>query len=231
VLNFFRVVPKKRKIRVNKSSGLLYSNPPAPKRVIFYLGNILLLGALIYGGYLYAPFLQAFYNYKFTKAETKVETIAEQKIEIKKSDEFFIQIPKILAFSKVVENVSPFDQAEYLKVLKQNLVAHSKDSDSPGSGLGKMTYVFAHSSTREIEDIRNNAVFYLLGELELNDFIYIKYHGQEYKYRIYDKKVVKANQVEFLNYNDENKELLILQTCWPIGTDWNRLLIFAELTQ
>ncbi len=231
MLNFFRVIPKKRKVRVNKSSGLLYSNPPAPKKVIFYLGNILFLGAMIYGGYLYAPFLQAFYNYKFTKTETKIETVAEQKIEIKKSDEFFIQIPKILAFSKVVENVSPYDQAEYLKVLKQNLIAHSKESDTPGSGLGTMTYVFAHSSTREIDDVRNNPVFYLLGELELNDFIYIKYHGQEYKYRVYDKKVVKASQVEFLNYKDENKELLILQTCWPIGTDWNRLLIFAQLAK
>jgi len=231
VLNFFRVVPKKRKIRVNKSSGLLYSNPPTPKKVIFYLGNVLFLGALVYGGYLYMPFLQAFYNYKFTKAETKVETITEQKIEIEKSDEFFIQIPKILAFSKVVENVSPFDQAEYLSVLKQNLVAHSKESDTPGSGIGKMTYVFAHSSTREIDDIRNNAVFYLLGELELNDEILIKYHGQNLKYRVYDKKVVEASEVEYLNYKDENKEILILQTCWPIGTDWNRLLIFAEITQ
>lgn len=229
MLNFFRVVPKKRKIRVNKSNGLLYSNPPISKRVIFYFGNILFLGAIIYGGYLYTPFLKAFYDYKFIKTETKVETIDKQKIEIQQSDEFFIQIPKILAFSKVIENVSPFDQAEYLKVLKQNLIAHSKNSDSPGSGIGKMTYVFAHSSIREIEDVRNNSVFYLLGELELNDDIFIKYHGQEYKYRVYDKKVVKPNQVEFLNYRDENKELLILQTCWPIGTDWNRLLIFAEL--
>lgn len=229
MLNFFRVVPKKRKIRVNKSKGLLYSNPPAPKRVIFYLGNILFLGAIIYGGYLYTPFLKAFYNYKFTKTESKIETIAEQKIEIKKSDEFFIQIPKILAFSKVVENVSPFDAAEYLEILKLNQVAHSKESDTPGSGLGKMTYVFAHSSTRDIVDVRNNPVFYLLGELEANDFIYIKYHGEEFKYQVYDKKVVKANQVEFLNFRDENKELLILQTCWPIGTDWNRLLIFAQL--
>ena len=174
--------------------------------------------------------VKAFYSYKFTKAETKSETIATQKIEIQKSDEYFIQIPKILAFSKVVENVSPFDQSEYLKILKQNLVAQSKESDKPGSGNGKMTYVFAHSSTSELEDIRSNAVFYLLGELEIGDLINLKYHGQEYKYKVYEKKVVSPKQLEYLNYHDENKEVLILQTCWPIGTDWNRLLIFAELT-
>ena len=33
---------------------------------------------------------------------------------------------------------------------------------------------------------------------------------------------------EYLNYKEEGKELLILQTCWPLGTDWKRLLIFAE---
>lgn len=230
MLNFFRVVPKKRKIRVNKAKGLIYSNPSFGKKILFYLGNLLLISALVYGGYLYTPMVKAFYSYKFTKAETKSETIATQKIEIQKSDEYFIQIPKILAFSKVVENVSPFDQSEYLKILKQNLVAQSKESDKPGSGNGKMTYVFAHSSTSELEDIRSNAVFYLLGELEIGDLINLKYHGQEYKYKVYEKKVVSPKQLEYLNYHDENKEVLILQTCWPIGTDWNRLLIFAELT-
>lgn len=230
MLNFFRAVPKKRKIRVNKAKGLIYSNPTTEKKILFYLGNVLLISALVYGGYLYTPFIKAFYNYKFTKQEVKIETIAEQNIEIKKSDEYLIQIPKILAYSKVIENVSPFDPAQYQKILKSNVVAQTNNSDKPGSGKGKMTYVFAHSSTRELEDVRNNAVFYLLGELEVNDLINIKYHGQEYKYRVYEKKVVSPKRLEYLNYHDENREVLILQTCWPIGTDWNRLLIMAEST-
>jgi len=230
VLNFFRAVPKKRKVRVNKASGLIYSNPTPGKKILFYLGNILLGGALIYSGYLYTPFIKAFYNYKFTNAETKIETIATQNTEIKKSDEYLIQIPKILAYSEVVENVSPFDPAQYQKILKTNVVAQTNNSDKPGSGKGKMTYIFAHSSTSELEDVRSNAVFYLLGKLEVSDLINIKYHGQEYKYKVYEKKVVSPKRLEYLNYHDENKEVLILQTCWPIGTDWNRLLILAELT-
>ncbi len=229
MLNFFRVVPKKREVRINKSKALIYSNPPTAKKIVFYLGNVLFLGALVYGIYLYTPLAKAFFVYRYSKPETKREAIATQNVEIQKSDEFLIQIPKILAFSKVVENVSPFDKTEYLKVLKKNLVAHSKESEVPGSGKGKMIYVFAHSSSNDLEEVRNNAVFYLLGELDINDEIYIKYHGNEYKYRVYDKKIVKANQIEYLNYRDENKEILILQTCWPIGTDWNRLLIFSEL--
>jgi LPXTG-site transpeptidase (sortase) family protein len=228
VLNFFRIVPKKRKIRVNRSKGLIYSNPSSAKKVIFYLGNILFLGALIYGGYLYTPFIRAFNNYKFAKPESKNETVALQTTEIKTSNEYLIQIPKILAYSKVIENVSPFDPAEYQKVLKNNEVAQTNNSDKPGSGKGKMTYVFAHSSSNELADMRSNAVFYLLGELEVNDLINIKYHGQEYKYKVYEKKVVSPKQLEYLNYRDENREVLILQTCWPIGTDWNRLLIIAE---
>lgn len=229
MFNFFKVVPNKRKVRVNKSKGLIYSNPSTGKKIIFYLGNILLFGALIYGGYLYTPLIKAFSEYKFSKPEVKEETILQQNIEIKKSDEYIIQIPKILAYSKVVENVSPFDIAQYQKILKENVVAQTKESDKPGSGKGKMTYIFAHSSSAELEDLRNNAVFYLLDELNTGDFIYMKYQGQEFKYRVYEKKIVRANQIEFLNYKDENREVLILQTCWPIGTDWNRLLIFSEL--
>jgi LPXTG-site transpeptidase (sortase) family protein len=42
------------------------------------------------------------------------------------------------------------------------------------------------------------------------------------------KKIIKPNQIEYLEYKEEDKEIVILQTCWPIGTNWQRLLVFAE---
>ena len=41
-------------------------------------------------------------------------------------------------------------------------------------------------------------------------------------------KIVTAKEFEYLTYSDSNKEVLILQTCWPIGTNWKRLLVFAQ---
>jgi LPXTG-site transpeptidase (sortase) family protein len=139
-----------------------------------------------------------------------------------------IQIPKILAYSKVVKDVSPFDPAEYNRVLKENVVAQAKGSSNPGSGVGKSTFIFAHSTNESLGMQRNNAVFYLLGELKTGDEIYVKYLGKENKYVVYEKAVVKAEDLTYLNYQDPLREVLILQTCWPIGTDWNRLLILAE---
>ena len=75
---------------------------------------------------------------------------------------------------------------------------------------------------------RKNSVFYLLGELGQNDLVYVKYGGETYIYKVYMQKVVNASEIQYINYIDKTREVLILQTCWPIGTDWKRLLVFAE---
>jgi len=230
LVDFFKVVPKSRKVRIKKSKGLIYFDPPSHRKLVFYLANILFLGALVYFGYLYTPLVTAIYKYKFTKAENvptqKVEEITE--IEEEKTDEYTINIPKILAYSRVSENISPFDKAEYDRVLKSNVVAQSKGSAAPGGDLGKSTYIFAHSTNSGLGMQRNNAVFYLLGELQENDMIYIDYYGKKIEYKVFNKIVVKPDELKYLEYSDPLKNVLILQTCWPIGTDWNRLLIMAE---
>lgn len=229
LLNFFKVVPNSRKVRIKDNQGLIYFDPPKHRKVIFYVANMLFFGALIYFGYLYTPLLSAIYKYKFTKVDTKNSQGIAQNLNQVKNDEYVIDIPKIMAYSKVIENVSPFDQAEYDRVLKSNVVAQAKGSFAPGQGLGKSTYIFAHSTNNNLGMVRSNAVFYLLGELQKDDLVYINYYGQKLKYKVFDKKIVKPAELEYLNYSDPNKNVLILQTCWPIGTDWNRLLILSEL--
>jgi len=238
VLNFFRVVPKSRKVRIKKSSGLIFSNPSKHRKMIFYIANMLFLGAIIYGGYLYTPLISAIYKYKFSKSEANIVPtikITEEKnikvIEEKtenKSTEYTIQIPKIFAYTQVIDNVSPFDKAEYDRVLKNNVVAQAKGTDKPGSGKGKLIYIFAHSTNNDLGMVRNNAVFYLLGELQKDDLIFLNFQGKEIKYQVFEKKIVLAQDLKYLDYHDENREVLILQTCWPIGTDWKRLLVLAE---
>jgi LPXTG-site transpeptidase (sortase) family protein len=234
--DFFRVTPKSRKIKLKHKKGILFSNPGLLMKTVFHIGNWLLLIAISYTVYLYFPIGQAVFNYWLSQWTAKPTTITQIPIiptptpvaVVEQQNEYTITIPKILAFSNIVDNVSPFNREEYLKVLESDVVAQAKDTAKPGSGLGKMTYLFAHSTTESLNMLRKNAVFYLLGELNNNDVIFIDKNGKNYTYRVYRQLVVEANQIQYLNYSDPKKELLILQTCWPIGTNWKRLLIFAE---
>lgn len=230
IIDFFRITPRKRNVKIKKGQGIIYHNPGGLKRKIFYFGNGIVLAALIAFIYLYYPLGKALFFYKFhsNADETKLATFNEIQTPNAQVAEYSVQIPKILATSNVVADVSPFDSKEYLKVLEDNVIAHARGSSTPGSGKGSMTYLFAHSSESGIRSVRNNSVFYLLGELAQGDVIYIKYNGKVYTYRTYMKRIVKASETEYLNFKDDNKEVLILQTCWPIGTDWKRLLVFAQ---
>ncbi len=182
--------------------------------------------------YLYWPITRAFYEYRVSLVqkpyvpENEVVNIMPPKIrQIKQY--FGIQIPKILAGAEV-ESVPPFNRQAYMDVLDQNKIARADNSGWPGDGKGKSMYLFAHSSQQNILAARNNPVFYLLGELKNGDPIFIEKDEVVYTYVVYDRKVVGADEIGYINYSDPENEVLILQTCWPIGTNWRRLLVFAK---
>ncbi len=155
------------------------------------------------------------------------ETLAPEPV-LAESSEFKISIPKIGAETDIQQDVSPNDKEEYLSVLKKNVVAQALGTALPGDGENKTMFLFAHSSEQGLVDARDNPVFYLLGKLESDDVILINYKGEIFTYKVYTKKIVGAKETTYLNYSEEGKEVLILQTCWPIGTNWQRLLVFAE---
>lgn len=235
LIDFFRVTPKKRKIKLKKRKGVLYSNPILSKKIVFYIGNILLLESFIYLIYLYWPITVAYTKYWHNiSVKTGIQNVnivptpTPTDISIINNN-YTIAIPKILAYSKIIDNVNPYDTKEYLSILKDNVVAQTKGSSYPGEGKGNTTYIFAHSTNQGINMVRNNAVFYLLNELKPGDIIFITRKGKSYTYKVYKQLVVKSNQIEYLDYKEPDKEVLILQTCWPIGTDWKRMLVMAEL--
>ena len=225
---FFRARPKKRSVKLKRKSGVIFNNPSSVRRKVFAVGTTTFLVSLMYLIYLYQPIVMAFIKFKRAKPEEIKSTIEklETRAETPKNNEFWIQIPKILAKADVKADVSPFNPEEYLTVLKEDVVAHSKTSGFPGQG--KNVYLFAHSTEQGPNLARKNSVFYLLGELAYGDSVYLNYQGKIYTYVVNQKKIVKANEIEYLNYSEDG-ESLILQTCWPIGTDWQRLLVFARL--
>ena len=229
MLDFFRLVPKKRTVKIKSKNGIIFHNPTGNKKYFFYFGTLVFLIAIGYFCYLYWPLTKSIiiYNQNKTTTDSKIIDIKKETETKVPPEEFSIRIPKILAFAKVKTNVSPFDKAEYLPILEEGVVAHAKNSSLPGQ-KDRAVYLFAHSTSQGLQMVRKNSVFYLLGELKNDDPIFINYDGQAYAYKVYSQKVVEAKEVEYLNYREEGKEILILQTCWPLGTDWKRLLIFAE---
>lgn len=235
ILDFFRPVPKQRKIKIRRNTGVIFNNLSGVKKSVFYVADMLLIGAVLGLIYTFQPLVLAYLTYWRSDNKNEEVTVAE---EIKNEQEpvknlalgseAWIKIPKIEAESRIVAEVSPFDADEYEKALINNEVAAAKGTDWPGQGKGTMTYLFAHSTGQGLLMARNNAVFYLLGEMESGDKFLVGDQDQVLIYEVFDKKIIKANEIEYLDYREKESEIIILQTCWPIGTDWKRLLVFGR---
>lgn len=141
--------------------------------------------------------------------------------------EFSILIPKIGANSRVLSNINPASEAEFLPAL-QTGVAHARGTVFPG--MPGNIYMFAHSTDNFWNVGRYNAVFYLLKDLSPGDEVVIFFEKRRYNYKVTLSQVIDASDVSSLtkSHDTPGTETLILQTCWPPGTTWKRLLVFAR---
>lgn len=148
----------------------------------------------------------------------------EQNLTAPVDWQFGLIIPKIGVNSRVYPQVNPNNKEEYLPYLKTG-VAHAQGTALPDS-LGTV-YIFGHSSNLLWDANRDNAVFYLLKNLEKGDRLIVFYQGQKYEYQVSKKEILGANEVPTY-VSQTTEKLLVLQTCWPPGTDWKRLFVLAE---
>ncbi len=139
--------------------------------------------------------------------------------------EYGIVIERINANAKVIADVDPANQAQYVDALSKG-VAEAKGSTKPGEP-GNL-FLFSHSTDAPWNIVRYNAIFYLLREVQIGDRISIFYQGRRYDYIVYDKTVVPGDDVSLLS-NRYDKPVLTLQTCDPPGTVLNRLIVRAKL--
>src|SRR3989337_3904387 len=99
-----------------------------PNKLLLHLGNFLILLS-------FAGFTAIFYPFLITYLSPPPVV---QAITAKEGT--FITIPKIRAQAPVIENVDPFNEPEYMEVLKKG-VAQAKGTSFPGE-KGTM-YLFA----------------------------------------------------------------------------------------
>ncbi len=135
---------------------------------------------------------------------------------------FYIEIPKINIKTPIIPGVDPFNEKKYRQALEKG-VAQAKGTALPGE-KGTI-FLFAHSSDLPWRITRYNIAFVRLPELKKGDLIIIVRNGKKYKYKVNDEKTVWPDQVNYLL--NTKKTQLILQTCVPIGTSFQRLLVFA----
>lgn len=183
----------------------------------------------------YWPLLKAYYSHRVSPTTSNINiSLAGKEEEITRDfkrdttevfvdREFGIYIPKIKSNSKVVKNVDPFNESEYTQALKTG-VAHSKTTKTPDR-KGNV-FLFAHSAVNFYERNQYDVYFYLLGELEEGDEIYVSYEGEIYKYKVGEVKVVNKEDTKYLG-NYSNDDTLTLMTCYPAGTDWKRTIVIA----
>lgn len=151
---------------------------------------------------------------------------AKEQVLVPKNTEFSIVIPKIGASAKIFPNIDSSNPDEYLPILMQG-VAHAKGTVFPGI-IGNI-YLFAHSTDNFWDVGRYNAVFYLLKDLVPGDQVVVFWQNTRYEYVVSDTKIVNGDDVSHIvDAQNQTSETLILQTCWPPGTAWQRLLVFAK---
>lgn len=211
------------------------------------IGNFLILFALYgvgatFGPALYFEFAYQLHNFQgihYTVAtaapgnDANVQTGSAPSLFVNSTDQllipkdtnFDILIPKIGANSIVFPNVDPSDPDNYLPILKKG-VAQARGTSLPGE-KGTI-YLFAHSTDNFWDVGLYNAVFYLLKNLNSGDAITIFYQGKRYNYTVSDSKIVDPSDVSFITNAKTTQSQLVLQTCWPPGTTWKRLLVIAK---
>ncbi len=97
-----------------------------------------------------------------------------------------------------------------------------KGSSVPGQG--GMTVIIGHSSS-DFPWTKYSAIFAGLNNLQTGDVIYINYAGRQYVYHVDAKTVGSVDQLASSKIQGD----LILGSCWPVGTDKERILVSALL--
>lgn len=148
------------------------------------------------------------------------------KILTPKDPNFSIIVEKIGADAPIIPNVDAGNKTAYDAALKRG-VAHALGTSLPGKP--GVTYLFAHSTDTIFNVPRYNAIFYLLNEMVAGDKIVIFFNGRRFDYRVTETKITEATDVSYFTMQT-SEQILVLQTCYPPGTTWKRLLVIAKPT-
>lgn len=111
------------------------------------------------------------------------------------------------------------------KKLKQGVVLYP-GSNIPGQGY---SIIIGHSSQYPWQSGRYKSVFSLLSELQKGDRIYVYWEQKPLVFEVQEKRIFlpwpKGTEVTETVFPPEDKPILILQSCWPVGVAYKRVAV------
>jgi len=138
---------------------------------------------------------------------------------------YTLQIPEIDVTAPIILDVNGADKETYNKALEGG-VAQLSGTALPGR-FGN-TFIFGHSSFYTGADGDYKEVFKDLNDLEAGDQVSVESKTKTYTYRVSDKQIVSPNRVDLAEQNLLKRQLTLM-TCWPIGSNTERLVVIADL--
>jgi sortase A len=137
-------------------------------------------------------------------------------------------IPKINVDVPVVYGIGADDKSQLAAM--EHGVAHWPGGDWAKSVPGQAgnTVIAGHSSNDLFEAGDYKFIFSQLERLEKGDTIYANYEGKRYTYTVTKKDIIlPVGQWQDI-IKPTDKPMLVLVTCWPLGTAQKRMLVSAE---
>lgn len=139
------------------------------------------------------------------------------------SESFGLVIAKLNVNVPVVKNVSGTIGKEYYAKLRDG-VAHQAGTPTPDKGGN--TVIFGHSSSVPgVQSAPYDEAFLLLDKLKPGDALTVFYNKQPYSYTVQTVTKVGAGDVQIVDNTPNNQ--VTLYTCWPPGTNVERLAVVA----
>ena len=138
---------------------------------------------------------------------------------------YVLEIPEIGISVPIALNVNGADQDAYNQALEGG-VAQLLGTALPGHSGN--TFIFGHSSFYTSAEGNYKEVFKDLNDLEEGNELTISNSASTFTYQVTDKQIVSPDRVD-LTAQIYTKKQLTLMTCWPIGTDKERLVVISNL--
>lgn len=135
-------------------------------------------------------------------------------------------IPKINVDVPVVYGAKN-DHDSMMAAMAKGVAHFSIPGASSVPGQKGNTVLSGHSSNDLFDNGAYKFIFVQLNKLEKGDTIYVNYEGKRYTYSVSDKKLVAPTDVNVL-LGTNDKPILTLITCWPIGTANQRIILTAD---
>lgn len=169
-----------------------------------------------------------FMIFAFPRAQAPEPTIiTNSKVEEPTESNYVLNIPKLNLSAPIIINVDGNNKDAYNKALEGG-VAHLLGSALPGKAGNP--FIFGHSSYYAWKPGDYKQVFKNLNDLETGDDIAITTNLATYNYKVVDKEIVQPDDVSVANQNYSEKKLTLM-TCWPVGSDAERLVVIGFLQE